>query len=280
MATDAAPPAAPSHRTVAGALVAALETADPLEKAAAAHRLAEEWRAGRLAFRFDVHPPDRPARPARPELRPPADMPRRRGGSRAGRIALLHAIAHIEFNAIDLAFDIVARFGAAMPRDFADDWIRIAAEEAGHFLLVRDRLAAYGTDYGDLPAHDGLWQAALATREDLAMRLAVVPMVLEARGLDVTPAMRERLMAAGDEESARVLDRILADEIGHVAAGRRWFAHCAARAGREEGEYFRDCVERGFAGRLKPPFNRAARRMAGMEEDLYLPLVRSGAPRA
>lgn len=261
-------------KTLGQALVSVLATADPLAKSAGARRLAEDWRRGRLEFRFDCRPPDRPARPDRPELRPPAKMPkRRRAGSRERRIALLHAVAHIEFNAIDLALDILARFGAGMPRDFADDWARIAAEEAEHFLMVCERLKSHGADYGDLPAHDGLWQAALATRDDLAMRLSVVPMVLEARGLDVTPAMRERLVAAGDEESAKVLERIFEDEIEHVAAGRRWFAHCAALAGREEGEYFHHCVKNGFAGRLKPPFNHGARMRAGLSEEFYLPIA-------
>ncbi len=264
-----------ARATLAQALVTALGTADPSAKAAAARRIGADWQAGRLEFRFDVRPPERPARPSRPELRPPDEMPRRRPGSLEGRIALLHALAHIEFNAIDLALDILARFGSGMPRAFADDWLGIATQEAEHFLLVRERLTTFGTDYGDLPAHDGLWQAALATRDDLAMRLAVVPMVLEARGLDVTPAMRGRLAAAGDEDSARVLDRILADEIEHVAAGRRWFGYCAARAGRDACEYFRACVEKGFAGRVKPPFNHAARRRAGMSEDFYLPLARA-----
>ena len=149
-------------------------------------------------------PPDRPARPERPVLLPPREMPRRRNfGSPAGRIALLHALAHIELNAIDLAWDIVGRFPAPeLPRRFFDDWTEIAAEEAEHFALLAARLEGFGARYGDLPAHDGLWEAAVATRHDLLARLAIVPLVLEARGLDVTPEMADRLYRAGDDDSA------------------------------------------------------------------------------
>src|SRR6185437_15351723 len=157
---------------------------------------------------------------------------RRSGGSRAGRIALLHALAHIELNAIDLALDMLARFGRAeLPRQFCDEWLAVAAEEAEHHALLAARLAALGAAYGDLPAHDGLWQAAAATAHDPLARLAIVPLVLEARGLDVTPEMIERLDRVGDAESAAILRRIYADEIGHVATGRRWFGWlCAKRS--------------------------------------------------
>ncbi len=192
-------------------------------------------------------------------------MPRRRvTAARPGRFALLHALAHIELNAVDLAWDLIARFGTAdLPRAFFDDWVGVAADEALHHALLAERLAALGGRYGDLPAHDGLWQSALDTRHDLLARLAVVPLVLEARGLDVTPAMIARLEAVGDPESQAVLQRIHADEIGHVAAGRRWFAHVAEARGLDPVPAWQDLVRRLFRGQLKPPFNWTSRAAAG-----------------
>ena len=202
-------------------------------------------------------------------------MPKRRaGGSPAGRIALLHALAHIELNAIDLAWDLIARFGAeAMPQEFYEDWLNVAAEEAEHHALLAARLAALGAGYGDLPAHDGLWEAATATAHDLLARLAVVPLVLEARGLDVTPAMIARLDRLGDPESAAVLRTIYADEIGHVASGRRWFDALCARRGVAPTATYHDLVRRHFRGVLKPPFNAAGREAAGLPAAFYEPLA-------
>jgi uncharacterized ferritin-like protein (DUF455 family) len=202
-------------------------------------------------------------------------MPKRRaGGSPAGRIALLHALAHIELNAIDLAWDIVARFaGDDLPRAFCDDWVAIAAEEAEHHALLAARLAAFGAAYGDLPAHDGLWQAAEATAHDLLARLAIVPLVLEARGLDVTPAMIERLDRFGDVESAAVLRRIYADEIGHVATGMRWFAFLCAQRAEEPAATYQTLVRRYFKGTLKAPFNDSGRAAAGFASAFYAPLA-------
>ncbi len=202
-------------------------------------------------------------------------MPKRRaGGATASRIALLHALAHIELNAIDLAWDTVARFAAAeLPRDFYDDWVGVAAEEAKHHALIAERLAALGAAYGDLPAHDGLWQVAAATAQDLLARLAVVPLVLEARGLDVTPTMIDRLERADDAASAAVLRIVYADEIGHVAVGRRWFEWlCAIRALPPAATYQR-LVRQHFKGALKPPFNRAGREAAGFGAMFYEPLA-------
>lgn len=205
-------------------------------------------------------------------------MPKRRAaGSREGRIALLHALAHIELNAIDLAWDIIARFAdGALPRAFYDDWIGVAAEEARHHALLAARLSALGAAYGDLPAHDGLWQAAQATAHDLLARLAVVPLVLEARGLDVTPAMIGRLEGFGDPESAAVLRVIYADEIGHVAIGRRWFLWLAASRGLPPEATYQSLVRRHFKGALKPPFNRAGRDAAGLPAAFYEPLAGDG----
>lgn len=189
-------------------------------------------------------------------------------------MALLHALAHIELNAIDLAWDLIGRFGHEPgERSFHDDWIGVGAEEGLHFLLLEQRLRALGSHYGALDAHDGLWQAAADTTSDLLARLAVVPLVLEARGLDVGPGMIERLRAAEDHPSADILQRIHDDEIGHVAAGMRWFAHVARQRGLDPRAAWQDCVRRHFRGRLKPPFNHAARRAAGFPSEFYTPLA-------
>ena len=267
-------------RTLGAAACAVLRAASPADKVTLTYRAVAEWRAGTLLPGDGEEPPARPARPARPELKPPRDMPRRRNaGSLAGRIALLHALAHIELNAIDLAWDLVARFpDPALPRAFADDWLGVAAEEAKHFALLADRLATLGAAYGDLPAHDGLWEAAQATSGDLLARLAVVPLVLEARGLDVTPEMIARLGRAGDAESARVLQVIHDDEIAHVAAGARWFRWECARREREPVEAFRTLVRDHFNGALKPPFNGAARAAAGLDPTFYEALAATPSP--
>ena len=259
-----------TYSSLAEGAVAVLRTAAPDAKALAAQALAAEWRSGGLAV-GRATPPDRPARPARPELRPPRDMPKRRAtGSRENRIALLHALAHIELNAIDLAVDMLARFAAPeLPRAFYQDWVQVAAEEAKHFRLLSDRLAALGAGYGDLPAHDGLWEAAAETAHDLLARLAVVPLVLEARGLDVTPKMIADLARAGDGDSAAMLRLIYEEEIGHVAIGRRWFGFECARRGLEQRDTWRALVRRHFKGSLKPPFNDAARAAAGMAVEDY-----------
>lgn len=220
-------------------------------------------------------PPSRPGRPALPLLVLPRDAPKRGLGSAAGRIGLLHALAHIELNAVDLAFDMALRFAgeaAAAGLDaaaFAADWIAVGREEARHFLMLEDRLQALGSHYGALPAHDGLWEAAEATADSLLARLAIAPMVLEARGLDVTPGMAEGLKKAGDAESARLLEIIYAEEIGHVAKGVAWFeALCRARASNPQ-ETFAALVAARFRGRLKAPFNDAGRVAAGLGPGYY-----------
>jgi len=208
-------------------------------------------------------------------LRPPRDMPRRRNfGAPAGRVALLHALAHIELNAIDLAWDLVARFGdSGLPREFFDDWLGVAAEEAEHFALLASRLEVLGSAYGALPAHDGLWESASATAHDLIARLAIVPLVLEARGLDVTPEMMLRLERADDPESAAILARIYRDEIGHVAVGWRWFDRLCRARGLDPEAAFHDRVGRYFKGVLKPPFNSEARDQTGLPAACYEKLV-------
>jgi uncharacterized ferritin-like protein (DUF455 family) len=244
--------------------------------------LAQAWHAGGLSVGA-VRPPDRPGRPSRPLLRPPREMPKRRAfGSPQGRIALLHALAHIELNAVDLAWDLVARFAdarladGALPRAFFDDWVGVAAEEAEHFARLARRLEQLGARYGDLPAHDGLWEAAAATADDPLARLAIVPLVLEARGLDVTPDMTDRLARAGDRASAALLARLHRDEIGHVAIGLRWFEALCHASGLAPAATFHDLVRRRFTGGLKPPFNHEARAAAGFPPLYYEPLVGGG----
>lgn len=261
-------------RTVGQAARSVLLAADPRAKIAAARTAARDWRLGRLAHDFDVAMPDRPAWPAEPELLPPNRMPKRgRGGSERGRIALIHALAHIEFVAIDLAFDMAGRFGAGFPRAFTDDWMQVGADEAMHFALLDRRLKQLGSRYGAMPAHAGLWEAAEATAHDAAARLAVVPMVLEARGLDVTPVTMERFEMAGDEATARILRRILSDEVNHVAAGTRWFESCCAERRITPETEWRALLERYFRGSVKPPFNDSARATAGLTRDYYAALA-------
>jgi uncharacterized ferritin-like protein (DUF455 family) len=250
---------------VGDAIRDALLTPDPRAKVMAARAIARDWRLGQLGFGFAAPMPDRPARPSDPELLPPSRMPKRgRGGSERGRIALWHALAHIEFVAIDLALDMAGRFGAAMGGTFVGDFLRVAADEAMHFALLDRHLAAMGSRYGALPAHDGLWQAAEETAHDVAARLAIVPMVLEARGLDVTPATLARVREHGDEAGARILERILEDEIRHVAVGVQHLNACAKMRGVDPEYLWISLVRRHFRGGLKPPFNDSARSTAGL----------------
>lgn len=260
-----------SFASLRAAACAVLNAADPADKVALTRRAAGDWFAGRIAALGDQRPPDRPARPDRPTLAPPKDMAKRgRGGSAANRAALLHALAHIELNAIDLAWDAVARdWGHDLPRGFFDDWVRVADDEARHFVMLQELLAGLGAAYGDLPAHDGLWQSAQVTAHDLAARMAVAPMLLEARGLDVTPATVERMNRMGETAAARALQAIYDDEITHVAAGCRWFHYLAAAAGEEPAALWRRLVATYFKGQLKAPFNVPARTQAGLPEEYY-----------
>lgn len=242
------------------AAATALACPDPAQKVALSLRLsgADWWPDPNLT----LEPGEVPGRPLQPTLVPPQRVPRRRPGSPAGRAALIHAIAHIEFNAINLALDAVARF-AGMPVDFYRDWARVAAEEARHFALLTTHLATLGHAYGDFVAHDGLWEAARKTRDDVLARMALVPRILEARGLDVTPAMQHRLRAAGDDAAAGILEIILQDEIGHVAVGNRWFLWlCAARGVASDATFTGLCSDYGQA-LPRPPFNVAARLAGG-----------------
>jgi uncharacterized ferritin-like protein (DUF455 family) len=257
---------------------AIVATPDLDDKVALAYDTAKAWFGRRLSRGTGTTGPgmpDRPGRPALPVLVAPRDMPRRARGGGAGKVALVHSLAHIELNAVDLTWDLVGRFvDEPVPRSFFDDWVQVGLEEAKHFSMLRRRLTELGAAYGDLPAHDGLWQAAEATGHDLTARLAVIPLVLEARGLDVTPSMAEELRARGDSETAEILDVIYRDEKRHVAFGSKWFRFLCDRAGRAPEPAFHLLVRSCFRGALKPPFNDRARSEAGLTPGFYKPLAR------
>lgn len=213
-------------------------------------------------------PADLPGRPARPELLAHTAVARRSPATPEGRAILIHAIAHIEFNAINLALDAVWRF-AGMPRDYYLDWVRVAAEEATHFQLLRDHLRQQGHDYGDYPAHQGLWTMCEKTQHDIVARMALVPRTLEARGLDATPQIQAKLRQVGTPDAvaaAAILDTILRDEVGHVAIGNHWYRWLCEREGFEPEAHYGTLVRTYEAPRLKPPFNEAARLRAGFTE--------------
>lgn len=273
----------PAPATTLAEAAAAIVRADDLAiKIDLAHATAKAWYARGLDLVTLSRPlamPDHPGRPARPELRPPRDMPKRSARGARGRYALLHALAHIELNAVDMTWDLIARFAhRPTPRGFYDDWVQVGLEEAKHFKLLAQRLTELGGGYGDLPAHDGLWQAAQATGHDLLARLAIVPLILEARGLDVTPTMIENLGAADDHASARIIEIIYRDEKRHVAFGMKWFRFLCQREGLPLEATFHRLVRAHFRAPLKPPFNEAARTDAGLTPGFYKPLSAFGAP--
>jgi uncharacterized ferritin-like protein (DUF455 family) len=247
--------------------LACLMQQNPDRKMAQTRAAAADWRAGRLSLERGEAPRPVPApgRPAAPDLVPPRALARRDLRRDGGRAALIHAITHIEFNAVNLAWDAVYRF-RGLPRGFYDDWVQVAEEEARHFLALRGRLRDLGRDYGAFPAHDGLWEMARRTDHDLAARMALVPRVLEARGLDVTPGMMQRLRGAGDEATAAVLEVVLREEVGHVAAGTRWFRYACAELGLEPEAVFFDLLGEYLQGDLRCPLHREARRQAGFTE--------------
>ena len=263
-----------SPSTLTTGIVDCIATKDALDKARNTRALVAEWRSGNITDIGESAPPDRPGRPPLPELRPPRDVPKRRiTGGVAGRVALIHAIAHIELNAIDLALDMACRYtDQSLPRDFYHDWLSVADDEARHFLMLNDRLALLDAQYGDLPAHDGLWQAAQETAHDLLGRLAIAPLVLEARGLDVTPTMINKLNDIGDYESATALGIIMHDEVGHVLIGKRWFDYVCGMHRRDPVSSWHMLVKRYFKGQLKPPFNIEAREAAHFSAAFYGPL--------
>jgi len=249
--------------------LAALCLPDPVAKVAAARALLEQSATLLIAIHAPEEPPQLPGRPARPELVHPAKVPRRSPYKPEGLAALLHAIAHIEFNAINLALDAAWRFDG-MPREFYLDWLRVAAEEAYHFTLLHEHLQALGYAYGDFPAHDNLWQMCEKTGNDIVARMALVPRTLEARGLDATPQIQDKLRHVNTPDALRavdILDIILRDEIGHVAIGNHWYRWLCARDGLDPVTHYGMLVERYQAPRLHPPFNEKARKRAGFSDE-------------
>ncbi|HKT98233.1 MAG TPA: ferritin-like domain-containing protein [Paraburkholderia sp.] len=264
--------AAPARASWRAAALEALCEHDPLAKADAVRTLhavvldaasqnATHWEeSSTLVARTDL-----PGRPSRPELVEPRSLQRRSMSTPQGRVVLLHALAHIEFNAINLALDAIWRF-ANMPGAFYADWLRVAAEEAYHFSLLCRRLADYGHAYGDFPAHNGLWEMCERTSGDVLARMALVPRVLEARGLDASPPIRARLKQAGDEESAAILDIILRDEVGHVRIGNHWFRYLCEARGLDPHTAWLALAAQYNAPRMRGPFNFEARRSAGFDQ--------------
>ncbi|KFL36788.1 ferritin-like domain-containing protein [Arenimonas donghaensis] len=248
---------------------ACIDAANPADKVRLTRAAAEAFRAGSLpvpAAPSEPQPIRAPGRPERPRLVLPREVPQRGLGSIEGRAAFLHAIAHIEFNAINLAWDAVYRF-RGMPHAYYQDWVGVADDEARHFAMLSARLGELGFAYGDFDAHNGLWEMAEKTADGGLRRMALVPRVLEARGLDVTPGMIARLRSNGDEASAKILEVILSEEVAHVAAGTRWFHWHCERAGLAPGREFIRLVREAVRGSMRGPFNRPARLAAGFEED-------------
>jgi uncharacterized ferritin-like protein (DUF455 family) len=250
------------------AAAACLAATDIDDKVRLTHDMSAAWRAGALdrASVSDVEPIGEPGRPSRPRLVPPRRLHTRKVHTREGRAALIHAICHIEFNAINLAWDAVYRF-RDLPEGFYHGWVRVADEEASHFSLLRGHLQKLGYDYGDFDAHNGLWEMARKTAHDPLIRMALVPRVLEARGLDVTPGIMEKLRAVGDHEAVSILEVILRDEVGHVEIGSHWFQHLCRQRGMEPEATFRDLLSEYMKGSLKGPFHLDARRRAGFSEE-------------
>lgn len=271
-------PPAPGPASLRERALAVLCIANPAAKAEATHTLwaalaalpDEDARVQALspAARLAAPAEALPGRPPRPALVPPQAVAQRSPFTPEGLAALLHAVCHIEFNAINLALDAVWRFGG-MPAEFYRDWLRVADEEATHFHLLRSHLLGLGHDYGDFPAHDGLWEMCLKTAHDVTARMALVPRTMEARGLDATPLIQARLAKVGTPAARRaieILDVILRDEVGHVAIGNRWYGWLCERQGLEPLAHYRLLARTHNAPRLRPPFNDAARRAAGFSQ--------------
>lgn len=248
---------------------------DPVDKARASIDLYSRWQSLSSEARASAHSKpnattidvlEAPGRPEHPVLVNAKDLPRRGLGSTTGRIALIHSLAHIEFNAINLALDAVYRF-REMPEQYIEDWLRVASDEGEHFLLLHARLGSLDAHYGDLPAHDGLWDMARRTDHDVLVRMALVPRILEARGLDVAPPMIAKLQQLGDEESAAILQRIYTDEITHVEVGNRWFRYVCESRSLDGTAVFRDLLRGENSAYLRSPYNTEARLQAGFNEE-------------
>ena len=253
---------------------------DPFAKAEQARRLYECWCAGQLDTRSPAPPTaiPVPGRPTLPRLVDPRKVPKRGFNSKQGVVRLAHAITHIEFNAINLALDAVYRF-RRMPRDFYADWLRVAAEESRHFLMLAAYLAQHDTAYGDYDAHNGLWETAVRTDHDVMVRMALVPRVLEARGLDVTPGMIEKLKKAGERQLVEILEIIHREEIGHVLIGSRWFRYVCEQRGLSPRDVFTRLLTDYMKGVIQGPFDEASRLKAGFTEDEIEQLVTMSANR-
>lgn len=246
-----------------------LEVASPDEKVALTQAHAAAFARGELTPDIGAPPPQpirMPGRPVRPKLVPSRELPQRGLGSVEGRAAFIHAIAHIELNAIDLAWDAAYRF-RGMPADFYADWVSVANDESRHFVLLRDRLREFGYEYGDFDAHNGLWEMTEKTAHDGMARMALVPRVLEARGLDVTPGMIAKLRNIGDKPTAEILELILREEVAHVAAGSHWFRWYCQRDGAEPHATFRELLTKYAGPTLRGPFNHDARLLAGFDAE-------------
>ena len=247
---------------------------DPIEKVQQTQQLVNHYNCDKEHFSIqsDIEPANvepktivNPGRPDKPHLIDPRKLPRRSFHHEQGRAALLHAITHIEFNAINLALDAVYRF-RDMPQEYYTDWLKVAGEEAQHFFLLKNRLSSLGYDYGDFEAHNGLWDMALRTAHDVLIRMALVPRVMEARGLDVTPGMIDRFSAIGDRQSVEVLTIILQEEVGHVEIGSRWFHYCCDQRNLPREQTYLDLMQQYAQGKVKPPLDRKARMAAGFTE--------------
>lgn len=259
--------AAMSEDNLYRAAYQALMTNDPDQKVHLSHALRAAWLAGKLGCEEGdaPYPVPVPGRPERPQLVQPRDLPKRKPVTVEGRAVLFHALTHIEFNAINLGLDAVYRF-RAMPGEYYHDWLQVAEEEAEHFVMLRQHLRDLGYDYGDFPGHNGLWEMAQKTAHDVMVRMALVPRCLEARGLDVNPGIKAKLLDNGDEEGAGKLDIILRDEIGHVAIGNLWFLYLCEQRGLEPMATYNGLIDEYMPGPLRPPFHIEARREAGFSE--------------
>jgi len=249
-------------------LYEAIMELDPVRKCLLTAQLSEDW-INRLLERVDagcILDIEVPGRPPVPKLVNARNVPKRSLSTDQGRKVLLHSIAHIEFNAINLALDAAYRF-RQMPDDYVTDWLHVAAEEAGHFALINDYLTELGACYGAYDAHNGLWDMVCQTRHDVLHRMALVPRVMEARGLDVTPGMMTRFAQVGDQRSVAILQIIYEEEIGHVAIGNRWYHFCCNQRGLDAQATFQELIHNYFPGKLRGPFNWPARIAAGFEAD-------------
>ncbi|KAK6476841.1 hypothetical protein HHUSO_G23345 [Huso huso] len=255
-------------------------TPEPKEKVALTHQVQEQWNSGQISEIGHAEAPEQPSREESLTVREPGRIKRGKGGTLASRIALLHSLANIEQWAIDLSWDIIVRFATVrlqnreqLPREFFNDFVKVAGDEAKHYQLLEKRITELGSFFGSLPVHNGLWHSAADTSHDLMARLAIVHMVHEARGLDVHPQTLARFAAQSDESSVKILEVIYRDEITHVAAGLRWFTYICAKEKRDHVSTFHDLVKQHFKGYLKPPFNSEGRKTAGMTEEVTISIL-------